>query len=156
MTAKPKSRPGAREKIVYVPYSDAVAQAICDRIADGESLRSICKSAGMPSKAAVMLWLRDPAREDFRRWMEEARETQADDFVDEQNQLSAQLPERHPEHGGYDSAHVAHIRNRISTLQWMAEKLKPKKYGAKAQVEHSGGVQIQVVTGVPEDGKDDE
>lgn len=123
-------------------FTPELGEAICHRIACGESLRSICRDDDMPGKSTVMRWLSDKDKAEFLAQMDAARDLQADDFVDEQNELSRQLPERHPQHGGYDAAHVAHIRNRISTLQWMAEKMKPKKYGNKTALEHSGSIDL--------------
>lgn len=47
-------------------YSDELADAICDRISEGESLRAICAEGGMPSKGTVMRWLDDGTRPEFR------------------------------------------------------------------------------------------
>jgi hypothetical protein len=56
-----------------VPYSDEIGDSICDRLRDGETLNSICKTEGMPSEAAVRLW----ASEDtpFAAQYARARET---------------------------------------------------------------------------------
>ena len=44
-------------------YNDRIAEAICDRLVDRESLRAICADPGMPSKATVF-HVRGPQRED--------------------------------------------------------------------------------------------
>lgn len=44
-------------------YSEELADIICERPADGESLRSICLNDGMPNKATVFRWL--AAHEEF-------------------------------------------------------------------------------------------
>ena len=62
-------------------YTDEVADAICERIADGQSLRSICEIEGMPNKATVFRWL--TVNEAFRDQYARARETQADTIFDE-------------------------------------------------------------------------
>ena len=38
-------------------YNPEIAREICAGIADGRSLRSVCKDAGMPDKATVCRWL---------------------------------------------------------------------------------------------------
>src|SRR5262249_46433192 len=38
-------------------YCAEIAMTICDRLADGESLRAICADAGMPDKATVFRWI---------------------------------------------------------------------------------------------------
>ena len=60
-------------------YSDKIAEAICDRLVDGESLRAICADPGMPAKAMVFRWL--ASNQAFRRSYALARECQAEDFV---------------------------------------------------------------------------
>jgi len=38
-------------------FSAEIAEAICDRLAEGESLRAICADAGMLGKATVFRWI---------------------------------------------------------------------------------------------------
>src|SRR5271169_4511560 len=45
-------------------YSDKIAEAICDRLVDGESLRAICADPGMPARATVFRWL--ASNQEFR------------------------------------------------------------------------------------------
>ena len=42
-----------------VVYSEAVAEEVLDRLANGESLFQICKDAHMPSEKAVRLWVKE-------------------------------------------------------------------------------------------------
>ena len=37
-------------------YTPALADTICKRIAEGESLRAICRDPGMPSEGTVRGW----------------------------------------------------------------------------------------------------
>jgi hypothetical protein len=37
-------------------YTPETVERICDRLADGESLKAICRSPGMPSERAVLGW----------------------------------------------------------------------------------------------------
>ena len=60
-------------------YNEDIATTICDRLADGESLRAICASAGMPNKATVFRWI--GSHEEFREQYQWARELQADDIL---------------------------------------------------------------------------
>lgn len=128
------------------PVTADVQEVICTRIAAGESLRRICEDPDLPGLTTVKRALRqDPA---FREVYRQAREDQADTLVDQMLELAAAEPARLPT-GGYDSAHVNHVRNRIGTLQWIAAKLRPKRYGDKLDVQHGGDLQLAVVTGVP-------
>jgi hypothetical protein len=135
MTAKRKAgRP--------TDYSEELADAICLRIAEGESLRSICRDETMPSKSAVMEWLLK--YEDFRTKYAHARVLQADVRGDEMLEIADdgsadyKLAGRDGEDIVIDHEHVARSKLRVETRKWLAEKLAPKKYGAKLAVEASG------------------
>lgn len=73
MTSSDKTAPQAGPLTTYGP--ELTAQ-ICERIANGESLREICKSEGMPSRATALRWLR--VHEEFRDQYAQAKEGQAD------------------------------------------------------------------------------
>jgi hypothetical protein len=123
-------------------YSEGLVDAICLRIAEGESLRSICRDEAMPSKSAVMEWLL--AHEYFRTKYAHARVLQADVRGDEMLEIADdgsadyKLAGRDGEDIVIDHEHVARSKLRVETRKWLAEKLAPKKYGAKVAVEASG------------------
>ena len=60
-------------------YNDRIAEAICDRLVDRESLRAICADPGMPAKATVFRWL--ASNEEFRQSYAFARACQAEDLA---------------------------------------------------------------------------
>ena len=68
---RPKGRPS--------DYSEQIAEIICSRIGDGESLRHICANGDMPSKTSVMRWLE--ANKEFRDQYARARELQAEHWA---------------------------------------------------------------------------
>ena len=62
-------------------YSPEICAEICARLADGRSLRSICRDDDMPHTATVFVWLeKHPA---FSEQYARARESQADALFDE-------------------------------------------------------------------------
>ncbi|MEI1249250.1 terminase small subunit-like protein [Rhizobium aouanii] len=126
-------------------YTTALADIICERIADGESLRSICRDDAMPAKTTVMEWLCDDEKAAFRTKYARAREIQADGYVDEMAEIADDGTNDWMEKKGADGETTGWQENgeairrsqlRIATRQWIAEKLKPKKYGAKVELEH--------------------
>ncbi|WP_339731420.1 hypothetical protein [uncultured Pseudomonas sp.] len=142
--AKPIGRPTA--------YSDLVAAKLCAYIADGMSLRNVCKQPGMPSMTTVLRWLGDDAMAAFRMQYACAREAQADllaeqilDIADEECTMV-----RADKHGSndddgeghtevvFDSTAVARNRLRVDARKWLASKMAPKKYGDKLQTELTG------------------
>jgi len=62
-------------------YNDKIAEKICSLIAEGNSLRSICKRNEMPDKATVMRWL--GVHREFSDQYARARESQADKLFEE-------------------------------------------------------------------------
>ena len=109
-----------------VSYSPELAEKILDRISEGESLRRICADDGMPDRRTVLRWLE--ADQELATKCARARELQADSIFDELREIA--------EDGNPEDVQRAKLR--VSTLQWMAAKLAPKRYGEKIQAEHSG------------------
>ncbi|PBB96809.1 terminase small subunit protein [Mesorhizobium sp. WSM3862] len=137
-------------------YSDEIANTICEQIAEGKSLRSICLDAAMPAKSTVFAWLADPGRDDFRTKYVHAREAQADVLVDEMTDIADDGSNDWMEQKNSDGEVTGWKENgealrrsalRISARQWIAEKLRPKKYGSKvALTDGEGGpLTVQIV-----------
>jgi len=101
-----------------------LADTICERLADKESLRTICQDPDMPCKATVFRWLHADAG--FKDRYERAREAQADSHVDDIIDIAD------------DPALDANEKRiRIDARKWVAGKQRPKKYGDK--IAHVGG-----------------
>lgn len=123
-------------------YTQQVADAICEQLAYGQSLRAICASEDMPSKTTVMRWL--AANAAFRDQYACAREQQADAYADEIVQISdeADVSIKHDGEDvrlALDSTAVARNRLRVDARKWVASKLAPKKYGDRIAQEITGG-----------------
>jgi len=120
-----------------VRYSEDIANRICDELIEGRSMRDICAAPGMPNRTTVLRWM--DADEAFAAKCARAREMQADymdDLIlDTANACTA------------DTAQADKVK--ISAYQWRASKLAPKKYGDKLDLNHGGGVQVAIVSGVP-------
>ena len=132
-------------------FTPEMADAICERIADGESLRAICSGEDMPDKATVLRWL--AAQEVFRDQYARAREAQADSLFDDILAIADDATNDWMERRGEDSAgwllngdHVQRSRLRIEARKWMAGKLRPKKYGDKLELSGDPDNPMQVVT----------
>jgi hypothetical protein len=133
-------------------YTDALGDSICERLMDGESLKSICAADDMPHRSTVFRWI--VANETFRDMYARAREEQAETMADEIVSI-ADEGETKVIVGGdgasmvvFDSTAVARNRLRVDARKWVAAKLKPRKYGDKLQTEISGpdGGPVETVT----------
>jgi hypothetical protein len=141
-------------------FSPELADLICERLADGESLRAICAEAEMPAKSTVFKWLCE--NRDFSDQYARARETQADSLFDDIltiadtpviGEKTKILPDGKVEVSTGDM--IEHRRLRVDARKWMAGKLAPKKYGEKITQEVTGAngaplVPIINLTGRPE------
>lgn len=121
-------------------YTQELADLICERLADGESLRSICRDESMPDKATVCRWL--AKHQDFRDQYAHAREMQADSLFDENLDIADNANNDWMERFGegnegwqINGEAIQRSKLRIDTRKWMAGKLAPKKYGDKQQID---------------------
>lgn len=114
-------------------YSEDIAKAICEDIADGKSLRKICDDENMPAKGTVFVWL--SKHPEFQDQYARAREAQADLLFDETLEIADQYDKAADE---LNPDHIQRAKLRIDTRKWIAGKLRPKVYGDKRINEHSG------------------
>src|SRR5690348_14378260 len=103
-------------------YTPAPADAICRRIAEGESLRAICRDPGMPSQGTVRGWARED-REGFGSRYRLARELQLDHWADVIIDIA--------DEGGRDPRDR---QVRIEARKWVMSKLAPRRYGDRLLV----------------------
>lgn len=118
-------------------FTQEIADLICERIADGQSIRTICGAVGadfdgIPSERTVYRWLAEKERDAFRQQYARAREAQADGEFDEARRIAQDAT----------AENVQVARLQIDTIKWRASKLAPKKYGEKVELEHSGAVTV--------------
>ncbi len=120
--------------------TDDLVNKIVDGIMDGKSVRQICAAEDMPDNRTVQRWIASNA--EFAAKCARARELQADNIFEDMQEVA--------DYGNPDDVQRAKLR--VSTMQWRASKLAPKKYGEKIQAEHTGAdggpMQFTVVTGV--------
>ncbi len=111
-------------------YTQEIADEICTRLANGESLRAICaadRDDFMPAMGTVFRWLADPERASFREQYAMAREVQAETMADEIVSIADGTGMGVEE----KVALSARDRLRVDSRKWVASKLLPKKYGDK-------------------------
>ncbi len=151
-SAKPKKK--GRPSL----YTDALAAKICWRLAEGETLRAICRDGAMPAISTVMGWLFNGKHKDFSEQYAHARARQADALFDEAlviaDDASGDWSTDKDGKKTLDHEHVQRSRLRVDTRKWAAGKLAPKRYGDKLQHTGEGGGPIRTevdLTGIPTD-----
>lgn len=132
-------------------FTDEIATTICEGLADGRSLRSICVEEGMPNQATVFRWLADERYAAFREQYARAREAQADAIFDEILDIADDgtndWMERHDDEGGNigwkeNGEALQRSRLRVDARKWMAGKLRPKVYGEKLDIDGRLGIEF--------------
>ena len=112
-------------------------------------MKDICSDPAMPSTSMVYRWLADPERVEFRDRYAHAREVQADNMADEILSIADDARNDWMERQDYNGEagswqlngeHIQRSKVRIDSRKWLAAKLKPKVYGDRTAVEHSGEV----------------
>ena len=114
-------------------YNDEMAEKICEKIANGRSLRSICAEDGMPTTSTVCKWLIE--NKEFSEQYARAREKQADYFAEEIIEIA--------DSAEAESAAVSKAKLQIDARKWAASKIAPKKYGDKVEQQITGSLAIQ-------------
>lgn len=104
-------------------YSEELCAEICARLAEGESLRSICRDDGMPHLITVLRWVGSEQHAAFRMQYAEARSAGLEHKADEILEIAD------AEIASGDSTAVAKQRLQIDARKWILSKLVPKKYG---------------------------
>jgi len=134
-----------------VTYSTAVAKEFCERLAAGRTVAAVCRDPDMPHWTTIYRWMEQ--REEFSLAIARAREVAAGILEAELLQIADEtaFDTVETDHGlKADKEWIARSKLRVETRQWLLQKTAPRLYGDKRQVEHQGGVSINVVTGVPD------
>jgi hypothetical protein len=128
LRAEPRAkRPLGRPSL----YSDQLAHLICLRIANGESVLTICRDADMPDRGTIVRWMAGNAL--FASMIVRARELQADHYAEETIEIADNptgdtllKPDGTPVTVWEN---VQRSKLRCDQRRWYAAKLAPKKYG---------------------------
>ena len=134
-------------------FTQDIADRICEGIADGKSLRSLCEGDDMPAKSSVFKWL--SLHKEFADQYARAREAQADALFDDILTIADDgRNDSYTDEDGNERTNqdvIARSRLRVDARKWMAGKLRPKVYGEKIQTEHSGEMTVRSATDLKDD-----
>ena len=121
-------------------FTQEAADMICTQLAEGMSLREICRQEGMPNKSTVMRWLHSQAgfRDQYARAKEIGIEAIAEDILDIADDASNDWMERYDKEGNntgwqFNGEAARRSQIRIDSRKWLLSKLAPKKYGEKVE-----------------------
>ena len=122
-------------------YTPELAEEICRRIAEGESLRQICSGDDMPGRETVRTWILNDAGADpdkpgsgFSGQYARARVSSAESFED---RILANIADL--EAPGTPMNRVQGLREASGLLLRLSAIRAPKTHGDLTKLEHTGG-----------------
>lgn len=125
-------------------FSQEVADAVCSRIANGESLRKAAKAQGT-SLPAFLDWCnaRPELADQYARAMATRMELMAEEILEISDEsITTVNYDGDNVELSLDSTAVQRNRLRVDTRKWLMSKMAPKKYGDKMDVNHAGTVSL--------------
>jgi hypothetical protein len=120
-------------------YDATKAEAICARLADGESLRSICRDKGMPDEKTVRTWALDNT-EGFYPQYARAREIGYERLAEEilmiadTPQVGQKSVSKATGMEITEADMIEHRRLQVDARKWMLSKMLPKRFGDKLEL----------------------
>ena len=135
-------------------YNKKLRDEICSRLADGESLRSICRDSHIPHRDTINRWIIENRGEvvkdgvvveqGFYDHYSRAKDVCLDNMADEILEISddgtndyvKKLSEKGNEFVIVDHEHVNRSRLRVESRKWYLSKLAPKRYGSENTIKH--------------------
>jgi transposase-like protein len=138
-TAKPFVRPVGRPEI----YTQELADKVCEEIAQGYSMRTVCKADGMPNISTLFKWIREKSEfsQQYAKATEERTEAMSEDLLDIADDGSNDLMRIQKGNETYEIENkevTNRSKLRVDTRKWLMSKMKPKKYGDKLDVLSDG------------------
>jgi len=115
-------------------FTQEIVDTVCERLAGGESLRSVCRDENMPSRQAIYSWvIRHP---DFADKYARSTSLREDYLFDEIIEI-ADTPQLGTKKvikpdGSVETTEgdmIEHRRLRIDARKWALARMSPRKYG---------------------------
>jgi hypothetical protein len=121
-----------------IQYTDETADEICERVSNGESVWSVCRSLGIRHASLVSRdWCK--SHPDFAQRYARALEERQQCGDDDIEATYSEKPERLPS-GAIDPSWVALLRVRVDAKKWSWARLNPKRYGDKLGIGAADGM----------------
>lgn len=118
-------------------YTQKLADKICEELALGKSMRTVCKGEDMPAISSVFKWLReikgfseqyDTAKKESSEALNEILLDLGDDAIALSQSVDSKA----------SNAVVQAVKLKADNMKWYMSKMKPKKYGDKLDMTTNG------------------
>lgn len=132
-------RPASSSKPDTAPkqFSRELWNQIYQRLADGESLLSICRDPAMPADSTVRKWVVedvDGIAAEYARARDLGLDRMAEEVVEisDDSRFDIIMTEDGPK---VDGEAINRTKLRVDTRKWLLSKLAPKRYGDRMQID---------------------
>lgn len=117
-------------------YSEELAEKICERIAEGESVRSIALDGEMPNASTIHRWVIQD-EQGFCKQYEEAKQIGLEVRAEELEKIAETMED------------LQRAKLVVDTKKWNMSKIAPKRFGDKSTLvsEDEDGKQVPI-TGI--------
>ncbi len=129
-------------------FSQALFNTICERMSDGESLRTICTDKDMPARSTVHKWLADDDKrtgnkrlflsDQYARAQSERADKLFDECLEIADEAANDITAKEDGTQVVNHENIQRARLRVDTRKWMIGKMQPRKYGDRTQMELTG------------------
>jgi hypothetical protein len=105
-----------------------ITTAICDLIAEGQSLNHICSAVpGMPKKSTFLYWMAENS--ELADQYAQARDVQSDTCFDALQNKASEIVKLRLSEGWEPKDAISMAKLEVDTEKWRLSKLQPRKYG---------------------------
>jgi hypothetical protein len=144
VTEKPKASEPKQKRNSPVWKTTELMDAICNRLTEGESLRSICRDDGMPSLGTFLRWVTQDV--ELKEQYALALKVRADYLLEEIFEIADDSTNDYVEkvnkdgstYTTLDSENINRSRLRVDVRKWSMGRMNPKKYGDFNKMELTG------------------
>lgn len=140
-TTPPKGRP--------TDFTAELGAEICAKLAEGATLRAVCKADDMPAESTVRGWVladRDGFRAQYATAREIGYQSMADEIIEISDDGTNDSYEKDDGTEVTNQDVIARSRLRVDSRKWLLSKALPKVYGDKVALTGAddGPVKVQL------------
>ena len=111
-------------------FTKAIGEKVCDLIAEGSTLREVCKKIKGLNPATIVKWTMAKANSDFGKQYARARQVAYGLLEDEIRDVNSEITRTNTQFGNpVDAASVQAAKLKADNLKWILSKRLPKDYG---------------------------
>jgi hypothetical protein len=129
--------------MVATTFDQKLFDRICERMAEGESLRAICKTKDYPAKRTVLRWVAsdEELQKQYAKAQMDRIDHYAEQIVDIADECRVGKKVTTKANGDVETVEVDMVeraRVQIDARKWICARMNPKKYGDRVLNEHMG------------------